>query len=124
MKQRFNQLVTGYLPIAVLLLAYVVFFTIFGRGLPCIFRMVTGLQCPGCGMSRALSALFTGHFHAAAEYNILSVTLLPLLAVFFLIKAVRFVITGSKELSVPEVIFLVLCFIGCILFFLYRNDFL
>ncbi len=124
MKERLKQLIRGYLPIAVLLLAYIVFFTLFGRGIPCVIRTVTGLKCPGCGMSRALSAMLTGHFKTAAEYNILSVTLLPLLGVFFMIKAVRFVITGSKELSVPDVIFLGLCFIGCILFFLYRNDFL
>ena len=37
------------------------------------------LYCPGCGSTRALSALLHGHFSQAMYYNPLFVVLLPLL---------------------------------------------
>lgn len=46
----------------------------------CPFRMVTGLDCPGCGATRAMSALVRGDVVLAADHNLLLVALLPLLA--------------------------------------------
>jgi len=48
---------------------------------PCILKMVTGLDCPGCGGIRALYNLLHGQFLRAADYNLLFVTILPLLFV-------------------------------------------
>ncbi len=45
----------------------------------CPFKAVTGLDCPGCGGTRALHQLFTGHLGAALSYNVLAVVVLPLL---------------------------------------------
>ena len=33
----------------------------FGIGLPCVFHRVTGLPCPGCGLTRSILALLRGH---------------------------------------------------------------
>ena len=41
----------------------------FGIGIPCIFNRLTGLQCPGCGNSRAALALLRLDFSAAFRYN-------------------------------------------------------
>lgn len=38
----------------------------------CIFKHLTGIPCPGCGISRGLAAIFTGHFVKACQYNLLS----------------------------------------------------
>jgi Protein of unknown function (DUF2752) len=36
---------------------------------PCVFRMVTGLECPGCGTTRALHHLLHGRVAEAFQLN-------------------------------------------------------
>lgn len=45
----------------------------------CIIRRVTGRPCPGCGMTRALSALAHGHPRSAWRDNPRVVIVAPLL---------------------------------------------
>jgi hypothetical protein len=44
----------------------------------CPFRLVTGLDCPGCGATRAAHQLFTGHLLGAADLNLLALVAIPL----------------------------------------------
>jgi hypothetical protein len=43
----------------------------------CPFKAVTGLDCPGCGGTRAVHQLLTGHLGAAVSFNVLAVLALP-----------------------------------------------
>lgn len=47
----------------------------------CVFRTLTGLPCPGCGVQRALHSLFHGEFREAFRYNAGAVIVVPLLVV-------------------------------------------
>jgi hypothetical protein len=56
--------------------AAAVFFLVGWVGLPvgrgysfCAFRRMTGIPCPGCGMTRAMAALARGHFVAALHLH-------------------------------------------------------
>jgi hypothetical protein len=51
------------------------------RGGPplCPFKIVTGLDCPGCGATRALHFAMRGQIETAAGYNLLFVIALPFL---------------------------------------------
>ena len=52
-----------------------------GAGVPvCLFRALTGLPCPGCGLTRALSSLIQGHPAAAFSYHPFAFIVLPLFA--------------------------------------------
>ena len=37
--------------------------------IPCLFRLVTDISCPGCGMTRACVSLAQGEFAAAWSYH-------------------------------------------------------
>lgn len=47
---------------------------------PCIFRSITGLYCPGCGITRMLHALAHGDLARAARMNAMVLAMLPALA--------------------------------------------
>jgi hypothetical protein len=44
----------------------------------CPFKLATGLDCPGCGGTRAAHQLLTGHPLAAADLNLLALVAIPL----------------------------------------------
>jgi hypothetical protein len=53
-------------------LAYQLLATAHGAGFTvCWVKRLTGLPCPGCGISRSIVSVLGGDFNAAAQYNIL-----------------------------------------------------
>ncbi len=78
---------------------YLIFGDMLGVYVPCIFRKITHLYCPGCGTTRMLAAILTGDFYQALRYNPLICILLPLAIVYlvdYLINQAR----GRKSLLV------------------------
>jgi hypothetical protein len=56
--------------LAVVVLAVSFFLPVGGLGVDlCLFHASTGLPCPGCGMSRAISAISQGDLSAALALN-------------------------------------------------------
>ncbi|MBS1615478.1 MAG: DUF2752 domain-containing protein [Bacteroidetes bacterium] len=68
-------------------LGVVLAFVALGLGLtrallpPCPFHQLTGFDCPGCGSTRAITALLHGHFLQALDFNLLSIPALVMLAI-------------------------------------------
>lgn len=50
-----------------LILAVVVIMYVFS--IPCLFKALLGIECPGCGMTRAYISLFRLDFRQAFAYN-------------------------------------------------------
>ncbi|WP_426573014.1 DUF2752 domain-containing protein [Aquihabitans sp. McL0605] len=48
---------------------------------PCPFRTVTGLPCPGCGMTRLADAVAHGRLHTAVHADVAGVAILGVLLV-------------------------------------------
>jgi len=53
-KERKKRLVRIWLILLVLGVLYYCFFRVTGIGIPCLFRLITGFKCPGCGISTML----------------------------------------------------------------------
>lgn len=120
-KQRLIKLTKEVAFVAGILAANAIIYSITGYGIPCVFRLITGLKCPGCGITHACFELLKGNIHGAAKENIMSITVMPVLLIYLFYKAVVFVKTGTKRTKIWEYILYTLCFIIMIMFFLYRN---
>ena len=93
-------------------LLYALAVGIFHGGIPCIFHEITGLRCPGCGITHALMCLLRFDFEGFINANLFA----PLILIFFITAffstSVKYIKTGIYRLSAVntfiEVSFLVL----------------
>ena len=63
-----------------LLAGYGVFYNVTGFGIPCMLHELTGLQCAGCGLTRAMAAVLRLELGAAFSYH----ALWPVFALYLL----------------------------------------
>lgn len=72
-------------------------FWLMVRGkLPCMFRMLTGLYCPGCGGTRAVKALLTGHPIQSFLYHPV-VLYVAAVAVWLVVCHLVYLVTGNTK---------------------------
>lgn len=72
-----------------------------GPILPCIFNQITGLYCPGCGMTRAVNACFRLNFYQALRFNALLFIMPIMLGAYYLA-------TYQKKIRLAKAILLVM----------------
>lgn len=87
----------------------------------CVFHALTGLECPGCGGTRALYCLLHFHLAEALHYNALVTLLSPLALGWFVFWYFRVCISGRPpafSLPRPAVVFL---YVLVLLFGITRN---
>lgn len=97
-------------PCLIILVIGFIYLNIFqkiGIGIPCIFYQLTGYQCPGCGMTRAMSEIWKGNLYRAWEYNALSITVFPIICIYFFYRSIKEKRESTKGFSAVEYIFLV-----------------
>ena len=82
--------------------AYCVWLKLTGLGVPCVFNLLTGLKCPGCGVSRMLLALLRLDFAEAFRQTAVLLCLTPLFAALFISWLVRYIRTGDRALTRAE----------------------
>ena len=89
-------------------------------GFNCIFHEITNLYCPGCGITRAIFSLIELDLIRAIKYNILIVTVIPLIIVNYLVKIINWInLKEQKEIYHKTIWNLILIFV--ILFGILRN---
>ncbi len=100
---------------------YYIWISITKIKVPCVIKLISGYDCPGCGTTRMMEALLRFDFKSAFYFNPFMMCALPfgfLLAVWW---AVRYVKTGKREFNVPMWIITALLVISMIIFGILRN---
>ena len=120
-KNRLNKVLKNCGIILLIGVLYFIFIKIVGFGIPCIFNLITGLHCPGCGISRMLLSLARLDFAAAFKYNALVLTASPIAAIFVIKHYVRYILTGKSQGNKLETVMLLILLILLIIFGVLRN---
>lgn len=107
--------------IVLLGLAYALFIQCTGLGIPCMFRLVTGYRCPGCGMTHAAMALIHGQPKTAFRENPLSLSVVPLLLLYGAYRAEVYIRTARTDFRKWEIVFLGVLWVVVLAFWLLRN---
>lgn len=98
-RKRLMRILTYVLFVVMAGLLYGIFVEYTGLAIPCLFRRVTGLKCPGCGATGMCIALMHLHFSEAFRCNPVLFVLLPPLAVVFLCGAADYVRYGKWKVK-------------------------
>lgn len=100
---------------------YLYIFTTYGIGIPCVFYKVTGWQCPGCGMTRAIAQLWKGNIEQAISYNVLSVSIFPIFVIYLIYRIVVYIKGADSSFKIWEYVVLILLWIATIGYGIARN---
>lgn len=66
-----NKKITLLLFVLLLIFVFFLILAFYNIRIPCIFNVITGLNCPGCGSTRATVALFKLNFKEMLSYNLI-----------------------------------------------------
>lgn len=100
---------------------YGAFVELTGFAIPCIFHLVTGLKCPGCGVTQMSMDLMHLDFESAFYCNQMLFLLLPVLSIVFLKYIVDYVKTGCFHMGRVQTGIIYISIILLLLFAITRN---
>lgn len=66
------------------------------QGFPCLFHLLTGYYCPGCGGTRAVRYLLHGEIWKSIQYH----PLVPYIAVVAIVESFRLMAAYTKKKTV------------------------
>ncbi len=107
--------------IVIIGLSYAFIYMLTGVGIPCIFNLVTGLKCPGCGITHMCVAILNLDFISAYNYNPIIFCLLPFWVFALLYQLIKYIKTGSTKFSKPVNALIYLSIIILLIWGIYRN---
>ena len=100
---------------------YIIFNSLTGIGIPCVFHAVTRLECPGCGVSRMIISLIKLDIASAFRYNAALVVLLPVFVILTVSMTVKYIKTGSLKLNKGQSATCIVLIVLLLLFGVLRN---
>lgn len=100
---------------------YALFVRLTGVGIPCPILAVTGLYCPGCGISRFCLALLRLDFAAALRSNMALFVILPPALVVLVAYVVKYIRTGQRKLAAWQSVLIWVMIAVLLVFGILRN---
>jgi hypothetical protein len=91
-KERIKPILVCVLAVMIPLLLYLVSYLVNGKGIACTIHATTGLNCPGCGMTRMVLAFFKGDIYQSFRYNPYMFVSIPLIALIGVIWSVKYIL--------------------------------
>ena len=68
----------------------------------CPFHLLTGWNCPACGIQRAVHAMLHGRFMEALSYNYFFVISVPYLLILLVVEVLKRIPTGETFIRAVE----------------------
>lgn len=96
MQKRIIKLSSAAVILAAAGLLYYVIHNLTGFAIHCPIHLVTGLDCPGCGVTRMLFAMLELDFKSALDYNAAIFVSLPVLALLGVSKTYDYIRYGKN----------------------------
>ena len=119
--QRLRRLLTGLLGMAAVGAGYTLWVNLTHLSIPCPFHAVTGLWCPGCGVTRMCLALLRLDIAGAWQANAVLLVLLPFLGLLLAYRGVVYVRRGSCHTAAWENILLYTMIVVLLIWGIVRN---
>ena len=92
-----------------------------GVGIPCLFRQVTKLYCPGCGVTHMCMNLLQFKFRDALLSQPVIFCLMPVGGMMAIRWGIRYIKDGTKHFTKGEERLLIVILIALIGFCIFRN---
>ena len=92
---RLKKTVIKYSVILFIGFSYLIFVLCTGIRIPCLFYEITGLKCPGCGISRMFVSLAKLDFAAAFKFNPFALITGPFVLLYFVLNEIEYVKNGN-----------------------------
>ena len=87
----------------------------------CLFRLFTGLTCPGCGSTRAMHQILHGHFLTAFMLNPLFLVTIPFMLFAFVRYSVTVLRGGVPRQNALPAPYIYALFVVVVSFWIFRN---
>ena len=89
--------------------------------IPCVFKTLTHLNCPSCGVSRMCVSISHGDIKSAFYYNQVLIFLTPLISLYYIFYQIRYIRTGQRKISKLENNTMILIIVILVIYGIVRN---
>lgn len=100
---------------------YAVFVRLTGLAVPCIFRTLTGWQCPGCGITRACLSLLKGEIRTSFSYNSFLYIAGPCIIYLIVRGALNYIKDNTFQLNRQDTVLTYILTVAALIFGVVRN---